>query len=362
MSLSPDDKKRLLSLIAVDAPVPRALLEPLLRLDAGGEFLWPGTSASPSEEPLPRYRKVSASGRAGRRNLLFHGDNLPLLRALTGKGEGLPEAPPPRPRFIYLDPPFAVGADFYATHRGGRVPAFSDKWNSEADWLNMLYPRLALMREWLAEDGCLCLHCDRRTVAPARLLLDDCFGKDRFLNEIVWHYTGGGRSKKRFSHKHDSLLLYSRSATWTFNLEAVRVPYKQSSGYAASGITARSGKRYLPHPDGTPVDDVWDIPMITPLSPERLGYAVQKPERLLSRLILAVTNPDDTVADFFCGSGVTAAVAHKTGRRWLLCDQSSPAVDIAKERLSGLNAGFAVYAAEEEGMGALPAGFARRRT
>ncbi len=347
MTLSLEDKSQLLALIAAGLPVPRALLEPLLDLKSEGELLWPGKSQGVAEPGRECYRQVYASGPPGERNLLFHGDNLSLLSALVRDSAGLPEAPSDRPRLIYLDPPFAVGADFFATHQGRRVPAFSDKWKTPADWLNMLSPRLALMRDLLADDGCLCLHCDRRTSAQARLLLDECFGRGRFVNEIVWHYTGGGRSKKRFSHKHDTLLLYARSEHWVFNLDAVRVPYKPGSGYAASGILARSGKRYLPHPDGTPVDDVWDIPMLNPLSRERLGYAVQKPERLLERLVLALTRPGDLVADFFCGSAGTAAVAHRHDRRWLLCDRSRVAVDIAAERLLGLGAEFARYESAE---------------
>ena len=342
-SLSPEAKAHLLALLANDMPIPRDLLEPLLDLAPDGEFLWPGKTTALPVADVPAYRKVYESGPSEDRNLLFHSDNLSLLHCLVQEPELLPEAPRGRPRLIYLDPPFAVGADFFATHQGETVAAFSDKWENLGGWLNMLRPRLSLMHELLADDGCLCLHCDRRTSAQARLLLDDCFGRNRFVNEIIWHYTGGGRSKNRFSHKHDTLLLYAKSARHTFNLDAVRVPYKPGSGYAAAGITARSGKRYLPHPGGTPVDDVWDIPMLNPLSPERLGYAVQKPERLLERLVLALTNPGDLVADFFCGSAVVAAVAQKNDRRWLVCDQSPPAIDIARGRMAALGANFAVY-------------------
>ena len=119
----------------------------------------------------------------------------------------------------------------------------------------------------------------------------------------------------------------------TFNADAVRVPYKPDSGYAKAGIVSRRGKLYLPHPLGTPLDDVWDIPIINPMAEERLGYASQKPEKLLERLILAFTSPGDTVADFFCGSGTTLAVAQKTGRRWIGCDAGELAAHMAHERL-----------------------------
>ncbi len=350
MSLSARDKAELLALIAADKPVPRALLEPLLALPDEGEFLWPGKTAPDPAPPHLCLRRDAASvprnaaiDPEGAHNLLFHCDNLALLYTLVHAPVSLPQMPKQRPRLIYLDPPFAVGADFFAGRDGEKVPAFSDKWENLAGWLNMLRPRLKLMRERLADDGCLCLHCDRRTVAPARLLLDECFGKSRFINEIIWHYTGGGRSKSRFSQKHDTLLLYAKSGRRHFNADAVRVPYKPGSGYAAAGITARSGKHYLPNPLGTPVDDVWDIPMLNPLSSERTGYAVQKPERLLERLIAALTEPGDLVEDYFCGSGTTAAVAHKTGRQWLACDAGPAAAAIAATRLRNLGAAFTLY-------------------
>ena len=148
----------------------------------------------------------------------------------------------------------------------------------------MLFERLLLMRDILAEDGSIYMHCDRRAAPTARLFMDYLFGPERFLGEIIWHYTGGGRSTRYFSRKHDVILHYAKSGRWTFNVDAVRVPYKETSGYARGGIVSAAGKRYAPHPDGTPVDDVWSIPIVNPMSRERLSSPTQKPEALLHRV------------------------------------------------------------------------------
>jgi len=167
-------------------------------------------------------------------------------------------------------------------------------------------------------------------------MLDEIFGYECFVNEIIWHYTGGGRSRKRFSCKHDSLLWYANESPPLFHLDAIRVPYKPTSGYARGGIVSAAGKKYLPHPDGTPVDDVWDIPIINPMSEERVGYPTQKPLALMERLIAALTSEDDLVGDFFCGSGSTLVAARNLGRRWVGGDRSPAAIRCAKDRLEKL--------------------------
>ncbi len=147
---------------------------------------------------------------------------------------------------------------------------------------------------------------------------------------------GGGRSKRYFSNKHDNLLWYAAGAAWTFNIDAVRIPYKETSGFAKGGIVSAAGKKYEPHPDGTPADDVWDIPIINPLSHERIGYPTQKPELLLARIIEAASHPGEVVADFFAGGGTTAAVAQRLGRKWISCDQSRVAVAITADRIANV--------------------------
>ena len=278
------------------------------------------------------------------RNLLIRGDNrLALssllhgpLRRLIEENGGI--------KLMYIDPPFAVGADFTMAvafeaqgNRGRpRALAYRDSWEQGLhSFLRMIHERLLLMRNLLAEDGSLYLHCDWRLAPHMRLVLDEVFGAERFLGDIVWHYTGGGRSDRYFSRKHDRLLHYAASRNWIFNVDAVRVPYKPTSGYAKSGITSAAGRHYSPNPLGTPVDDVWDIPMVNPMARERLDYPTQKPEALLQRIVRASSRPGDLVADFFCGSGTLAAVAESLGRKWLAVDASPLAVHTTRKRLMG---------------------------
>lgn len=232
---------------------------------------------------------------------------------------------------LYLDPPFGAGRVFSAA-----AGQFDDRWDGGLrGYLGWLEQRLAAARRVLSPAGSLFLHLDRRAVHYAKVALDAGWGADCFRNEIIWHYTGGGRSRRVFSHKHDTILWYSNHPDkWTFNIDAVREPYAPTSGYARGGIRSAAGKRYLPHPDGTPPDDVWDIPMINPLAAERLGYPTQKPLRLLERIVLAASHPGQTVADLCCGSGTAAAAAQAHGRRWIAADVSPDAIATASTRLA----------------------------
>ena len=275
-------------------------------------------------------------------NLLWQGDNLPLLHSLATPAGQAWLAARGGLRFIYIDPPFNVGSNFFAhtpvgETASGHTPlcqkAYEDTWAPGAFYA-MLTQRLHLAHRLLAPEGTLVLHCDWRTSARVRLMLDAIFGEERFLGEIIWHYTGGGRATRYFSRKHDTLFHYAKTSQWHFNPDAVRVPYAPTSGYAKKGIMSKAGKQYTPHPQGTPPDDVWRIPIINPLAAERLGYPTQKPEALLERLVLACTRPGDLVADFFCGSGTTLAVAQRLGRKWLGADQSPLAIATTQERLA----------------------------
>jgi DNA modification methylase len=215
---------------------------------------------------------------------------------------------------------------------------YDDRWEDPESYRSFLRARLERIHAILKPEGSLVLHLDYHVVHEIKLELDQIFGRRQFINEIIWHYTGGGRSKRYFSRKHDTLLWYAKGRHWTFNLDAVRTPYKPSSGYAKGGIVSRAGKRYRPHPRGTPVDDVWEIPIVNPLARERCGFPTQKPERLLERLLLALTNPGDLVLDPFSGSGTSVVVAERLGRRWIACDCDASAVAISARRLDALGA------------------------
>ncbi len=274
-------------------------------------------------------------------NLLMHCDNSLALNFLLEENMARHLKAQGGIKLIYADPPFMVGADFYMRGREGgdapAAPAYSDTWeDGEGAFLQMMYERVILMREALADNGSIFLHCDWRTNASLRLILDEVFGRERFCNEIIWHYTGGGRSSSVFSRKHDTIFWYSKGRDKVFNIDEIRMPYKKTSGYAKGGIKSAQGKHYLPNPLGTPADDTWDIPIINPLARERTGYPTQKPERLLGRIIKACSNEGDIVADFFCGSGTTLAVAQKMGRRWIGADSSPAAIAATIKRLSSI--------------------------
>jgi DNA modification methylase len=274
------------------------------------------------------------------RNMLIWGDNKLVMASLLERFRGQVD-------LIYIDPPFDVGADFtMQVQVGGEAEplqkeqsileavAYRDTWGKGTDsYLHLMYERLSLMRDLLSDCGSVYVHCDYRVQSFLRQILNDVFGDGSFINEITWHYTGGGRSSTYFSRKHDTIYWYRKGLDHTFNIDSIRIPYKETSGYAKGGIVAASGKKYVPHPDGTPPDDVWDIPIINPLSYERLHYATQKPEALLERIIKASSNEGDIVADFFCGSGTTMAVAEKLGRRWIGVDLGRYAVHVSRKRL-----------------------------
>jgi site-specific DNA-methyltransferase (adenine-specific) len=216
-------------------------------------------------------------------------------------------------------------------------------------YLLMLARRLLALRKALKPTGSLYLHCDPTAGHYLKLVADGIFGRANFINEIIWHYTGGGRSKSRFSQKHDCIYLYANGGKRIFNPDPIRVPYKPTSGYAKGGITSKAGKRYLPDPRGTPPDDVWDIPIVNPMSRERTGYPTQKPPALLERIVLASSNSGDTVLDPFCGSGTTLYAAQKLGRRWIGIDNAPLAVQHSSHCLRTAFPGiaFSVHAAEK---------------
>ena len=266
---------------------------------------------------------------------------------------------------IYLDPPFNSKRIYNASMGGAQWVAFKDTWHwheaiddfhavagdvqlsgtmegmrlilgegCNLAYLSYMANRLRECRRVLKNTGSIYLHCDPTMSAWLRLMLSAIFGHQNFLNEIIWHYTGGGRSKTRFSKKHDVLFWYSkRPKEHLFNIDQVRVRYKPTSGYAKSGIRAKSGKKYMPSPKGTPVDDVWEIPIINPMSRERVGYPTQKPLALLKRILKASSNPGDVVFDPFCGCGTTIHAAQALGRQWIGIDICVTACQVIEKRL-----------------------------
>ena len=239
-------------------------------------------------------------------NLLVCGSVMKLpdeIRALAGKAQ-----------CVYVDPPFMTGEKFMRRRPYGekgwktgapapRYPAYDDRYTSEKQYLRLLRRVISVAKTLLNETGVFYLHLDWRMAAQARLMCDREFGKTRFLNEIIWAYESGGRSKKTFSRKHDTILLYAKGKDYFFDLTRVPLPRgdgkrnhmargRDEQGRMFSYITS-NGKEYRYY-DDEPVypSDVWsDISILQQRDPERTGYATQKPLKLLERLLLPVTNP-----------------------------------------------------------------------
>ncbi|HSW46755.1 MAG TPA: site-specific DNA-methyltransferase [Phycisphaerae bacterium] len=235
---------------------------------------------------------------------------------------------------IYADPPFFTGKR--RAHGGGRH-AFTDCWSGGlTDYLAFLRSRLEEMRRLLKPSGALYVHLDWHAVHHVKIMLDEVFGSENFLNEIIWSYRTGGCSRRWFPRKHDTLLVYARRiGRHRFNILRDGVFRTDGLKYDETGRpykSTRAGRLYF-HREGPAITDVWEIPFLSTVSRERVGYPTQKPEALLERVIRASTDGGDVVADFFCGSGTTLAVAARLGRRWLGCDVSPGAVRLSRRRL-----------------------------
>jgi DNA modification methylase len=267
---------------------------------------------------------------------LILGDNLVVMSTLLAQYAGKVD-------LIYADPPFfsqrhypariGRGEDSRRPQEWKLAEGYPDAWPTLDAYLDMLYPRLALMHQLLSPTGTLYLHLDWHASAYARLLLDEIFGAERLLNEIVWVYHGPSPIRSAFNRKHDTILVYSKGAPYTFNADAVRQPYNAVTVKTfASSPKAGFGK--MPNlARGKVPEDWWYFPVVARLHNERSGYPTQKPEALLERIILASSNPGNLVADFFCGSGTTLAAAARLGRRFIGSDMAPRAVQTSRARL-----------------------------
>lgn len=272
---------------------------------------------------------------------ILQGDNLPLLKQMPDASYDL----------IYIDPPFNTGREqLRATHKtiaarvdapktqGTRVTGFKgnsyDRIRSSAmsyddrfeDFWAFLEPRLEQAWRLLTPTGTLYVHLDYREVHYAKVLLDGLFGRDCFLNEIIWAYDYGGKSKKKWPAKHDTILVYVKDpGSYTFNSEDVdREPYM-----APGLVTAEQAER------GKLPTDVWWHTIVSPTGKEKTGYPTQKPEGILRRIIQASSNAGDNVLDFFAGSGTTGAVAYTLGRNVTLIDENPEAHAVMRQRFAG---------------------------
>lgn len=311
---------------------------------------------------------TSASSATPWANRLIYGDNLLAMAALLAGDEHTPSLRG-QVDLIYIDPPFDSKADYRTkvTLPGVELEqkptvieqfAYSDTWSDgTASYLAMITPRLILMRELLADTGSIYVHLDWHVGHYVKIVMDEVFGKNKMLNEVVWHYQSGGRQEDAFSKKHDTIYVYTKSARWHFDADAVgeqRGDRKRNNMKREVDEDGRTyftiksaGKIYKYYEDEklTPADVWTDISHIQQKDPERVGYGTQKPKKLLARIIEASCPEGGLVADFCGGSGTTAAVAEKLGRRWITTDLGKPACMIMRKRLIDLEAKPFLYQA-----------------
>ena len=265
-------------------------------------------------------------------DFIIHGDN----------GNVLPSLPDQAFQLIYVDPPFNTGKTQTRTTmttsrdaEGDRVGFKGQKYTTTVtgsraygdvfdDYLAFLEPKLREARRLLTQSGTFYLHLDYREVHYAKVMLDGIFGRETFLNEIIWAYDYGARATKKWPAKHDTILVYVKDAKeyWFDTASVDREPYM------APGLVTRekADRGKLP-------TDVWWHTIVSPTGKEKTGYPTQKPEGLLRRMIAASTRPGDRVLDFFAGSGTTGAVARALGRRFVLVDENPEAIAVMRARL-----------------------------
>ncbi|MBW2164815.1 MAG: site-specific DNA-methyltransferase [Deltaproteobacteria bacterium] len=302
------------------------------------------------ETQLDLFKKAKNGTDDNWQNLIVQGDNLQFLKTcyrnadplIKGRVKG-------KVKLIYIDPPFATKSDFKGS---GDEKSYSDKVHS-TEFIEGLREHLIYLREILADNGSMYVHLDEKMSHYVKLITDEIFGKENFRNEIIWSFTGRLMySPKKFNCKHNSIYLYSKSDKHRLN--EVTEPIDRDEylkmkkqelhkdddgrewiwGHAGKG-KSHEYKIYIDEviSKGRNLSSTWKIPIVNTSSKERLDYPTQKPEALLERIIRASSNPGDLVIDVFGGSGTTAAVAEKLGRRWIVCDFGKHAIYTMQKRM-----------------------------
>lgn len=317
------------------------------------ELHWTGKRPYTSTQYYPAQLKESfGEPKDGWMNKIFWGDNLQVMSHLLKEFRGKID-------LIYIDPPFASGADYKKKIEVKKEKAFTDSnmfeekqygdiWTNDS-YLQFMYERLVLMKELLSDTGSIYVHCDYRVCAYLRLILDEIFGKDCFLNEIIWHYKTGGSTNKYFNRKHDTIFFYAKTQQYYYNNIKEKAVVDKSKGYNPNT------EQFIDEDGNTCVwvnpRDVWDVQHINMHDQtERVGYPTQKPEKLLEKIILSSCPEDGIVFDCFMGSGTTQAVAMKLGRKFIGADINIGSIQTTTKRLINIikneevsNSGFEVY-------------------
>lgn len=374
MILSDNEKRDIVKYLEAGKPLPEKYRFLLFKDDREVELVWNGKTNEVTNVVLPfqvieqidepREGKEFGEGGTlfdtsgkqitGWTNKLIWGDNKLILSSLKNGPMREEIEAQGGLKLIYIDPPFDVGADFSMDIEIGdgdvaesftKKPsvieeiAYRDTWGKGADsFVAMIYERLKLMHELLSEDGSIYLHCDYRVSGYLRLVLDEIFGKNNFQNEIIWHFIKGASGNDRFGRKHQTIFWYSKSDKWVFNRNEIGVAYNPETlaraqrGEARYSISAEELEARGKNPG-----DVWsDLHPVQGNGLENTGYATQKPEAFLERIVKASSKESDLIADFFCGSGTTLAVAEKLGRKWIGTDLGKFGIHTSRKRMIGV--------------------------
>ncbi|MFA7088160.1 MAG: site-specific DNA-methyltransferase [Patescibacteria group bacterium] len=383
MNLSDNEKRDIAKFIEAGKPLPDKYRFLLFEDKREVELVWNGKTNEVTNVVLPfqtieqvdepRSEKeikmqrslfdIDSRGRQlkGWTNKLIWGDNKLILSSLKNGSMREEIEKQGGIKLIYIDPPFDVGADFSMNIEIGNPEnngaseiftkrpnvleelAYRDTWGKGADsFIAMIYERLSLMRDLLANDGSIYVHCDYRVNSFVRLVLDELFGVEKIRNEISWYYKRWTATSDTFQRMHDTIFWYSKGDSWTFN--KLKQPFSEKTAVAKYARKVEGGRAVQDKTkllerdpdDGVAMHDVWEISFIHPISIERLDYPTQKPEALIERIIKASSNENDIVADFFCGSGTTLAVAEKLGRKWIGSDLGKFAIHTTRKRMIGV--------------------------
>lgn len=377
------EREEIIALIRADRPIPARYRATLFEDALQAELIWQGKTSEIERAVLP-FQSIEhideprsgtvqepdlfsfdqGSGRqsSGWTNKLIWGDNSLILSSLANgpmrdeieSAGGL--------KLVYIDPPFDVGADFTIDVEVGGSPiskdrsvveefVYRDTWGAGVDsYSQMIFMRLRLIHNLLSSSGSIYVHVDYRVSSHVKLILDEIFGSENHQGTIIWRLDTGAKGRKSWSNQHNDILCYSKSSDFEFNPESehLREPFSDISQAMhfkkvdADGRRYRerviNGKSYIYYADegrlvGTVWSDLSSMAANSPILGESVGYPTQKPEKLLTRILEASSSEGDLVADFFCGSGTTLAVAERTGRRWLGVDLSRFAVHTTRKRL-----------------------------
>ena len=307
------------------------------------ELRWTGKRPYKSTQYYPaQLREQYGESANGWINKIFWGDNLQVMSHMLREYRGMID-------LIYIDPPFDSKADYKRKIEIKSIgnaesdsstfeeKQYGDIWTND-EYLQFMFERLTILRELLSDTGCIYIHCDWHKAHHLRMLMDEVFGPDRFVNEVIWHYSGAGTPKGCWAKRHDNLFVYSKTSNYCFNADDVRTEYSATTveRFSHTINNVRNGVNFGSqslNPLGKYPEDVLNIAIEAPSASIRTGYPTQKPEALLEKIIKASSNPGDLVFDCFMGSGTTQAVAMKLGRRFIGADINLGAIQTTTKRL-----------------------------